>query len=224
MVRSVPIIRRKWIGCPKHHWNHLPQSPPMISCPTSIYHRSVHIYTIDIRTRSKKKKKLQKSYLYLNWNIYIYMMESPLAMQVRYCLVNKKPVYPSPPSHTFFSGASSKRRNASRRLPSFAACCSAACCSCFCPQHMARALPGPTPAGLVCWFGGVMDVYGGYICSCLTDLLKKVVLFAPRHAQTKWRDSVGGRPAYLMSCTTWTCDVFSNKDPKVHQLNRGVEP
>ena len=87
------------------------------------------------------------------------MMESPLAMQVRYCLVNKKPVYPSPPSHTFFSGASSKRRNASRRLPSFAACCSAACCSaaccsCFCPQHMARALPGPTPAGLVCWFGG----------------------------------------------------------------------
>jgi hypothetical protein len=99
------------------------------------------------------------------------MMESPLAMQVRYCLVNKKPVYPSPPSHTFFSGASSKRRNASRRLPSFAACCSAACCSCFCPQHTARALPGPTPAGLVCWFGGVMDVYGGYICSCLTDLL-----------------------------------------------------
>ena len=29
-------------------------------------------------------------------------MESPFAMQVRYCLVNKKPVYPSPPSHTFF--------------------------------------------------------------------------------------------------------------------------
>ena len=101
MVRSVPIIRRKWIGCPKHHWNHLPQSPPMISCPTSIYHRSVHIYTIDIRTRSKKKKKLQKSYLYLNWNIYIWW-NLPLPCRLGIALLIKNRCIPARQVTRFF--------------------------------------------------------------------------------------------------------------------------
>ena len=157
---------------------------------------------------------------------YIYQWNLPLPCRWGIALL-VEPVYPSPPSHTFFSGASSKRRNASRRSPSFAACCSAACCSCFCPQHTARwgplgpagALPGPTPGGRV----GLL-VRGGYGClwwiylqlfSCLTDLLISGPLCM---AQTLRQDISGfcGKSASISKTPKFTSWI----GPRA----RGVEP
>ena len=190
--------RSTGIGCPNHHWKHLPQSPPRIlqmdrisvhlpsyiNLPSISPYMNVYIYIyIYIYT-----------YIYIYIHTYIYIYTYIYTIDVRTCALNlqesssvlelknmnlllpfclgitcscvRVPQSALTPSHTFFSGASSKRRSASRRSPSFAACCSAACCSCFCPQtRWVPWGPGKTPdgrVGLLLWGGWYQLVRNSY--------------------------------------------------------------
>ena len=199
----------------------------MISCPTSIYHRSVHIYHWHSNAFEKKKTTKILSVLELKY-IYIYMMESPLAMQVRHCLVNKNRCIPARQVTRFFQAPVQKGATPRGGChPSQLAAAQRAAAQRAAAVFVLSTWPGrcqvQPPQGWFVGSGGVMDVYGGYICSCLTDLL----MSGPLCAQTCPDKMTGfcGRSASISNeLYHLNMGCFSNKDPKVHQLNRGVEP
>lgn len=85
----------------------------------------------------------------------------------------------------------------------------------------------PPMAGLVCCYGGDgISWFGTHTTRVIwwiyLQLLTGSSVHGP-HIETKCRDCFG-KSAYLMSCTHWTWDVWSNKDAEVNQVNRGVEP